>query len=123
MPLSEAVILGALSVLSALGGAFINSLSSRHSVEKSSDLEANRIAVAAIDTTQRTMLELIKAQEEKITRLDGRIDKAYASRDVVQAILDDEELYTEILVNHINKGLPPPPPARPEHRSRKKHDE
>lgn len=123
MPLTEAVILGALSVLSALGGAFINSLSSRHSVEKSSDLEANRIAVAAIDTTQRTMLELIKAQEEKIARMDARIDKAYSARDAVQDRLDDEEAYTEVLVNHINNGLPPPPPAHPEHRSRKKHDE
>ena len=112
MPLSEAVILGALSVLSALGGAFINSLSSRHSVEKSSDLEANRIAVAAIDTTQRTMLELIKAQEEKISRLDAQIDKAYQARDTVHDRLDDEEAYTEALVNHINKGLPPPPPSR-----------
>ena len=123
MPLTEAVILGALSVLSALGGAFINSLSSRHSVERESDVETDKLAMAAIDTAQRTMLELIKAQEEKITRLDGRIDKAYAARDVVQDHLDDEELYTEILVNHINNGLPPPPPARPEHRSRKKHDE
>lgn len=123
MPLTEAVILGALSVLSALGGAFINSLSSRHSVEKSSDLEANRIAVAAIDTTQRTMLELIKAQEEKIARMDARIDKAYSARDAVQDRLDDEEAYTEVLVNHINRGLPPPPPPRAEHQPRKKNDE
>ena len=115
MPLTEAVILGALSVLSALGGAFINSLSSRHSVERQSDVETDKLAMAAIDTAQRTMLELIKAQEEKISRLDARIDKAYQARDTVQDRLDDEEAYTEALVNHINAGLPPPPPSRKKH--------
>lgn len=115
MPLTEAVILGALSVLSALGGAFINSLSSRHSVERESDVETDKLAMAAFDTAQRTMLELIKAQEEKISRLDARIDKAYQARDMVQGRLDDEEAYTEALVNHINAGLPPPPPSRKKH--------
>lgn len=98
-----------LAVTSLIG--LVGYLVTRRGAKESHEVEERRADIEGLSKAVDALKTALAAVEERVSRVEDERDIAVCDRDL-------EREYVRLLIEHINEELGPPPPERPQRRSR-----
>lgn len=103
-----------LAIATALG-TLVKTWADRRAGIRGAEHAERRDTVADRDAFIDQIQEQLTAANARADAAEGRAGTAETGRRAALELLDAEREYAQALRDHIYKGSPPPPPARPTH--------